>query len=632
MKAKKNNDQQRVTELGEHVLKSQNTMLGTKIDQLKKEILEMKSLAEQKDQVEIQQEELIHYKKLCNQLSRRIRIIMAYNEESIQKKITQNDLEEENYECLCGSNQIDPIKYFLVNGDQQQQLQITQAQEQVQEIQEEYTKLNQIQQNDYIKQLIEEHAEQKSQLLHQIEELKLQQKLVEEQFFQTTLFADLVQQNNYLTSTLFNVEDQLVQAQLIIKEQQEKFEIQIQQLQQECEQKMKDLMQQQESVKIEIKQTDDQLQSKLIEELKSQVENLSKVVEELKIELQQCRERNKEINNQLMDAINYKQSLFNQNNELKQSLSVYKIMVKEEKIEQITLRYENHKQLLFEIEQEYVNNKSNEFIQKFREFVGYVKMRDEKVKSLQQLLDKKTIDQNNIKKQIQQLIDELDYNSNSFNSITETNKNLSRLVNETQNNLSRAMQEKVDERTKFEIEKTQFNVKLQTADETIKQLQIQNEQYKKLILTFENERQSNKETIRLLQKQDSDNIQKLFQKEWDVNKMIEETKIIQEREKLSESINIKFMKKAEKSKNKLKQLKLQLKSESKDTQNELWISMKMMVDCQQCKKRVKQLILMKCLHMFCKPCIEDNQRNRNRACPVCRTRYGIEEVRSIKLS
>ncbi|CAD8146758.1 unnamed protein product [Paramecium pentaurelia] len=632
MKPKKTFDLQRVTELGENILKAQNTMLATKIDQLKKHIQEMKSLTEQKDNEQIQQEELIHYKKLCNQLSRRIRIIMAYNEEAIQKKIIQDDLQEETFECLCGSNQIDTIKYYLVNENQKQLLQIPQLQEQVQEVQEEFTKFNQIQQNDYIKQLIDEHSEEKSQLLHQIEELKLQQKLVEEQFFQTTLFVDLVQQNNYLTSTLFNVEDQLVQAQLMNNEQQEKFQIQIQQLQSECEQKVKDLMIQQEIIKIEIKQTDDQIQNKQVEQLQSQMENFSKVIEELKIELQQCRDRNKETNNNLLDAINQKQSLLNQNNELKQTLSVYKIMLKEEKIEQVTLRYENHKQILFQIEQEYVNTKSNDFIQKFREFVGYVKMRDEKVKSLQQLLDKKTIDQNNIKKQIQQLIDELDYNSNSFNCLTETNKNLSKLVNETQNNLSRAMQEKADERIKYEIEKAQFNQKCQMADETIKSLQQQNELYRKLITSFENERQSNKDTIRLLQKQDTDNIQKLLQKEWDINKMIEECKIIQEREKLSDSINVKFMKKAEKSKSKLKQLKLQLKSESKDTQSDLWSSMKMMVDCQQCKKRVKQVILMKCLHMFCKPCIEDNQRNRNRACPVCRTRYGIEEVRSIKLS
>ncbi|CAD8048699.1 unnamed protein product [Paramecium primaurelia] len=135
----------------------------------------------------------------------------------------------------------------------------------------------------------------------------------------------------------------------------------------------------------------------------------------------------------------------------------------------------------------------------------------------------------------------------------------------------------------------QYNQKCQVTDETIKSLQQQNEFYRKLITSFENERQSNKDTIRLLQKQDTDNIQKLLQKEWYINKMIEECKIIQEREKFSDSINVKFMKKAEKSKSKLKQLKLQLISESKDTQSDLWSSMQMIVDSQQCKKRVKQV-------------------------------------------
>lgn len=31
--------------------------------------------------------------------------------------------------------------------------------------------------------------------------------------------------------------------------------------------------------------------------------------------------------------------------------------------------------------------------------------------------------------------------------------------------------------------------------------------------------------------------------------------------------------------------------------------------------------------MFCKHCIDDNQKNRNRACPVCRTKYGLEDVK-----
>lgn len=72
--------------------------------------------------------------------------------------------------------------------------------------------------------------------------------------------------------------------------------------------------------------------------------------------------------------------------------------MKEEKIEQVTLRYEKHKQLLYEIEQEFVNQKPNEFIQRFREFVGYVKMRDEKVKGLEQVIDVKAADYNALKK------------------------------------------------------------------------------------------------------------------------------------------------------------------------------------------------------------------------------------------
>ncbi|CAK82313.1 unnamed protein product (macronuclear) [Paramecium tetraurelia] len=91
-----------------------------------------------------------------------------------------------------------------------------------------------------------------------------------------------------------------------------------------------------------------------------------------------------------------------------------------------------------------------------------------------QLLDEK-IDLNiskryqiQLSQQIQQLIDELDYNSNSFNQVIEKNRNLSKL----------GFERKVDERMKYQIEKTLFNLKLQVADQNIKYLQQQNEQYK----------------------------------------------------------------------------------------------------------------------------------------------------------
>lgn len=44
MKPKKTCDVQRVTELGENILKAQNTMLAAKVDELKKELLNLKSV------------------------------------------------------------------------------------------------------------------------------------------------------------------------------------------------------------------------------------------------------------------------------------------------------------------------------------------------------------------------------------------------------------------------------------------------------------------------------------------------------------------------------------------------------------------------------------------------------------
>lgn len=46
-----------------------------------------------------------------------------------------------------------------------------------------------------------------------------------------------------------------------------------------------------------------------------------------------------------------------------------------------------------------------------------------------------------------------------------------------------------------------------------------------------------------------------------------------------------------------------------------------MIMCSACNKREKQKVLMKCMHVFCEQCINENIRMRQRACPHCRTKF-----------
>jgi len=45
-----------------------------------------------------------------------------------------------------------------------------------------------------------------------------------------------------------------------------------------------------------------------------------------------------------------------------------------------------------------------------------------------------------------------------------------------------------------------------------------------------------------------------------------------------------------------------------------------MVKCNICREKNKDSIVLKCFHMFCKECIDDTIKSRNRICPVCKAK------------
>ena len=53
--------------------------------------------------------------------------------------------------------------------------------------------------------------------------------------------------------------------------------------------------------------------------------------------------------------------------------------------------------------------------------------------------------------------------------------------------------------------------------------------------------------------------------------------------------------------------------------------------CPVCCHRDKKCILLRCRHMFCRQCIDENIRNRSRKCPACQTRFDTKDVQDIWL-
>jgi len=52
-----------------------------------------------------------------------------------------------------------------------------------------------------------------------------------------------------------------------------------------------------------------------------------------------------------------------------------------------------------------------------------------------------------------------------------------------------------------------------------------------------------------------------------------------------------------------------------------------MINCTTCGIRMKNVILMKCAHLFCKECIDSSMKVRNRACPICKTKFDFTDIK-----
>ncbi len=57
-----------------------------------------------------------------------------------------------------------------------------------------------------------------------------------------------------------------------------------------------------------------------------------------------------------------------------------------------------------------------------------------------------------------------------------------------------------------------------------------------------------------------------------------------------------------------------------------------MLRCSVCKDRFKSVAITRCYHLFCKECIDENLRNRQRKCPACGDKFGENDVRTVSFT
>ncbi|KAI8921617.1 hypothetical protein BC831DRAFT_476333 [Entophlyctis helioformis] len=58
---------------------------------------------------------------------------------------------------------------------------------------------------------------------------------------------------------------------------------------------------------------------------------------------------------------------------------------------------------------------------------------------------------------------------------------------------------------------------------------------------------------------------------------------------------------------------------------------KLLLKCQSCNNRFKSHVLNKCMHTFCKECIDDMYNSRQRKCPACGVAFSQQDIRQVYL-
>jgi E3 ubiquitin-protein ligase BRE1 len=69
---------------------------------------------------------------------------------------------------------------------------------------------------------------------------------------------------------------------------------------------------------------------------------------------------------------------------------------------------------------------------------------------------------------------------------------------------------------------------------------------------------------------------------------------------------------------------------SSEVEEEL-VMYKKLMQCNSCHLREKNAVLVKCMHVFCRRCLEERIETRQRKCPNCGENFAASDIRTIYL-
>ncbi|CAH0477041.1 unnamed protein product [Peronospora belbahrii] len=165
---------------------------------------------------------------------------------------------------------------------------------------------------------------------------------------------------------------------------------------------------------------------------------------------------------------------------------------------------------------------------------------------------------------------------------------------------------------------------IESSKESLQAKEIELEKMKNYVKTIEAEREaSDVEKRKVLR--DAEVAKKICET---AEKSQREQQLLQEKHKPCEKCET-FSKKIEDIQRQVQNSKLASTGELTDLERFELRDLQKLVNCSVCQDRRKDVIISKCFHMFCKECIENNLKSRNRKCPTCKKMFGQDDVKSV---
>ncbi|CAD8193232.1 unnamed protein product [Paramecium pentaurelia] len=474
-------------------------------------------------------------KKQNETLSRRLRILMNYNDKSINQKLNEED---ENYECICGgvqmkqigfNNQLDFVRQSYDNSEDRQlqltkldrknqsqnnstytiqqlllktlkskqikvtsieddQLNITFSQSEIKDL--EYLLNNyQILQTQNKK-----YQQQVTQQQVKIKELEISNEYREDQFVESETFSilqtqnmNLIVVNSQLTQQLQTQQTQYQELansqQFEINQMKNHYEIEIQKLTLEINQLKSLKNDQQFGIKNIYNENERYNQN-----LKERYDQSQKIIDAQSGENNVLKSANKELRNNLDELTKQFQELQNKQNEIEmKNVGLMARIPGELNIEQLTFRHNKHKECIQEALQIIIRHQP-QFKEKFQELIGYIKTRDQRIEQFEKEISKKDKQIQDQKRHLQMMMDETDYNSKIYEEVMAKSKIIEQQLSIKEKNEAVLIQDKQAEKTKFENERIQFKEKEKQQQECINQLQQQRTNQTQLIQKYTQEK------------------------------------------------------------------------------------------------------------------------------------------------